>query len=90
MWSTEQCFDLELRWEAITASARNSVDGGHHLRSKTRAEATAEVPEGPAQSAPAPKTGKRAALFRKMKSVGGSKRSDLYDLTGARKTVACQ
>lgn len=52
------------------------------LCSKTRAEATAEVPEGSAVAAAAPKAGKRAVLLRKMRSVSGSKESEVCDLTG--------
>ena len=52
--------------------------------SRSRAAQTKEVPEGSAQSAPAPQTGKRAALLRKVKTFGGSAKQNVYDLTGAR------
>jgi hypothetical protein len=51
--------------------------------SRSRAAQTKEVPEGSAQSAPAPQTGKRAALLRKVKTFGGSAKQNVYDLTGA-------
>jgi hypothetical protein len=58
---------------------------------QSRAAAARDVPEGPDQtgSGSAPRTGKRAALLRKVKSMGGSSKKNVYDLTGAQLVVAC-